>query len=70
MIFNSFNSLGILATPRAKSLASWKRRLRFLTSGEFARRRLVDDNGLALHHARPDQLIAEVEQSTRSALRP
>ncbi len=65
LIFNSFNTLGILATPvGVRSVASWKRRLRFVRSGELRNRRLVDNNGLALHHARSGQIIAEVERST------
>ncbi len=65
LIFNSFNTLGILATPiGVRTLASWKRRLRFVRSGELRSRRLVDDNGLGLHHGRPGQIIDEVERSS------
>ena len=65
LVFNAFNPAGLALSPSGlTSPAFLKVRARYLLSGRFARRTLVDVNGLRLHQALPRRIVAEVEGAT------
>ncbi len=65
LVFSSLNTVGVLLSPRGlRSARYWKWRLRYLTSGSFARGRLVDINGLDMAHALPRRVIEQVTRNT------
>lgn len=68
LIFNAFNPAGLALSPSGLGSAAYlKVRARYLLTGRFARRTLIDVNGLQLHQAVPRRIIQEVERT--SALR-
>lgn len=64
LIFNAFNPAGLALSPSGlTSLPFLKMRARYLARGGFARRTLVDVNGLRLHQALPRRIVREVEEA-------
>lgn len=65
LIFNAFNPAGLALSPSGLGSAEFRRvRMRYLATGRFARRTMVDVNGLELHQALPRGIIREIEEST------
>lgn len=61
LIFNAFNPAGLALSPSGlTSRAFLKVRLRYLLGLGFARRTMVDVNGLRLHQAHPRRIVREV----------
>ncbi len=65
LIFNAFNPAGLALSPSGlTSPAFLKVRARYVLTGRFARRTMIDVNGLELHQASPRRIAREVERAT------
>jgi ubiquinone/menaquinone biosynthesis C-methylase UbiE len=69
LVFNAFNPAGLALSPSGlRSAAYLKVRARYLRTAGFARRTMIDVNGLRLHQAVPRRIIREVESTSRLRL--
>ncbi len=65
LVFNAFNPAGLALSPSGlTSPAFLKVRARYVLTGRFARRTMIDVNGLRLHQAVPRRITREVERAT------
>ncbi len=65
LIFNAFNPAGLALSPSGLGSAEFRKvRARYLLTGGFARRTMVDINGLRLHQAVPRRIVREVERAS------
>ncbi len=69
-VFNAFNPAGLALSPSGLTSAAFlKVRARYVFTGRFARRTMIDYNGLELHQALPRRIVDEVERATGLRLR-
>lgn len=65
LIFNAFNPAGLTLSPSGLTSAEFlKVRARYVLRAGFARRTMVDINGLRLHQALPRSIVSEVDRAS------
>jgi len=65
LVFNAFNPAGLALSPSGMTSPAFLGvRARYVFSGRFARRTMVDVNGLELHQAIPRRIVREVAAAT------